>query len=145
MSRAEMIFPAAIFVFVAVMVAAGHFVFQFTWTAFVFPLGTGLAVCALCAVELIRLRGGAETTAPAGDAPPPLSIPGLAWMAALAVFLFGLGFVAGPAAYLLACLRANGFSWGLAAGVAAASVAVTWGLFIKVMHVLLPITPLWMS
>jgi hypothetical protein len=66
-------------------------------------------------------------------------------MFALALFLFGLGFVAGPAAYLLICLRANGFSWGLSASVAVASLAVTWGLFIKTMGILLPVAPLWMN
>ena len=145
MSRAEAIFPAAIFAVIAALVAAGYFVLQFSWTAFIFPLGTGVAICILCALELFRLGNSPPAQAPAEDGPPPLSISSLAWMAALGLFLYGLGFVVGPAAYLLVCLRMNGFSWGLAAGVAAASVAVTWGIFIKVMHVLLPIAPLWMS
>lgn len=143
MNRAETIFPAAILVCVAVFVALGYLVLEFTWTAFAFPLGAGVAVCALCAIELMRL--GRSEGEPAEEAAPPLSIPSLAWTAALGLFLYGLGFVAGPAVYLLVCLRANGFSWTLAASVAAASVAVSWGLFIKMMHVLLPIAPLWMS
>jgi hypothetical protein len=143
MTRAETIFPAAVLVGVAAFVAAGYFVLQFTWTAFIFPLGVGIVVCTLCATELLRPRSG--EAAPDEERPPPLSIPSLAWMGALALFLYGLGFVAGSAAYLLVCLRANGFSWTLAAAAAAASVAVSWGLFIKVMHILLPIQPLWMS
>lgn len=145
MSRADKIFPTAILFVVAALVAAGYFVLQFTWTAFIFPLGAGAVICVLCVLELIGFGNNAPTAKPANDAPPPLSVPSLAWMAALALFLYGLGFIAGPAAYLLICLRMNGFSWVLATVTAAASVAVTWGLFINVMHVLLPIAPLWMS
>jgi hypothetical protein len=145
MSKAETIFPAAIFVIVAALVAFGYFISQFTWITFVFPFMVGVVLCALCLIELTRPFKNSDSTATSEAPPAPLSMSSLFWMFALIVFLYGLGFVAGPAAYLLACLRANGFSWRLSAGVAAASVAVTWGLFIKVMNVLLPIAPLWMS
>ena len=75
----------------------------------------------------------------------PLSWPSLIWIFALAGFLFGLGFVAGPACYLLIFLRANRFSWASSASIAAASVVVTWGLFIKIIGILLPVAPLWMG
>jgi hypothetical protein len=72
-----------------------------------------------------------------------LTAASLAWVFALVVFVAAFGFVFGPAAYLLAYLRAHGFSWALSLTIAAGSIIVTWGLFIKFLQVLLPIEPFW--
>jgi hypothetical protein len=145
MSRAEIVLPALILGFTATFLALGNFVYAYSWTSFTFPLMVGTVLCVLCAAAIVAALAGRHATAPRAsqDEPVPLSLPSLAWMFALALFLYGLGFVAGPAAYLLACLRANGFSWGLALAVAGSSLLVTWGLFIHVMGILLPIWPLW--
>ena len=154
MNRAELIFPAGILVVVAAFVAGGFLIGDYAWGVIAFPLGAAILTCALCAIEIARVlasrRESPAVTAAAppvdnNDAPQPLSMSSLAWMFALLVFLYGLGFVAGPAVYLLVCLRANGFSWALSAGIAAGSVAMTWGLFIHVMGVLLPVVPPWWS
>jgi hypothetical protein len=145
MSRAEIVFPALIVAFTATFLALGNFVYAYSWTSFVFPLMVGSVLCVLCAAGVVSALAGRRATAPQAsqDEPVPLSLPSLAWMFALALFLYGLGFVVGPAAYLLACLRSNGFSWGLSLAVAGGSLLVTWGLFIHVMGILLPIWPLW--
>jgi hypothetical protein len=152
MSRAAPVFPAVILVAVAAFAAGGHFLGEYTWNVIAFPLGAALLTCALCAIEIARGLAQRPQSAPAAaaappadgdDTPLPISVAGLAWMFVLPVFLYGLGFVAGPAVYLLACLRANGFSWTLAVVIAACSVAMTYGLFIHVMGVLLPVMPLW--
>jgi hypothetical protein len=143
MSRAKAIFPFAILTVVAALIAIGYFVIQYSFITFIFPLMVGIVVCLLCLMELARLRANPVVTS--ADPPAPLSLSSLAWMFALIVFLYGLGFVFGAAAYLLACLRANGFSWRLAGGVAAASLLVAWGLFIKIMGIQLPIVPLWIT
>jgi hypothetical protein len=153
MSRADIILPAIVFATVATLLALGNFVFEYSWTAFAFPLGTGLVLCALCIAELVRLVTAGRVAAPvaipsvpaAAYAPAPISLASLGWTFALALFLYGLGFVAGCALYLLVCLRANGFSWRLSGAVALASVLVTWGLFIKLMSILLPLKPFWLS
>jgi hypothetical protein len=146
MSRGEAIFAGAILVVVAALIAIGYFVNHYSWITFVFPLIVGTVVCALCLIELARLRSEPDVIPVADeDAPLPLSGSSLAWMFALIAFLYGLGFVFGPALYLLACLRANDFSWRLSGSIAAVSLLVTWGLFIKVMGVLLPIWPPWLS
>lgn len=145
MNWREAILPLLLLAISAALLIGG-FAAGYSWTALAFPLAAGGAVCVLCAVELMAICRRYSATAPAmpddGD-PESLSLASIAWMFALALFLFGLGFVAGPAAYLLVCLRANGFSWPLSTGIAVASVAVTWGLFIKIMGILLPIVPLW--
>ncbi|MGA7487039.1 MAG: hypothetical protein WBW74_08905 [Xanthobacteraceae bacterium] len=151
MTRAELIFPLIIFVVVASFTGGGYFIGDYSWGVIAFPLGAAILTCVLCAIEIARLlsttRASASEAPPADsdDAPLPISASGFAWIFILPLFLYGLGFVAGPAVYLLACLRTNRFSWGLSAGIAAASVAMTWGLFIHLMGVLLPLTPLWWS
>jgi hypothetical protein len=149
MTRAELIFPAIIFVAVAAFTAGGYFIGEYSWDVIAFPFGAAALTCALCAIEIARVLASRPEAAAAGapaqgdDSALPMSASGVAWMFVLPVFLYALGFVAGPAVYLLACLRACGFSWALSAGIAAASVATTWGLFIHVMGVLLPVMPLW--
>lgn len=147
MNRSEVIFPALFPVAVAVLLALGYWYYEYAWVSFAFPLGVGVVLCALCAIEVTSAlrRQGATVPAVGADAPEPLSLPAIAWMFGLAIFLYAFGFVFGAAAYLLICLRANGTSWALSAGIAAASTLVTWGLFIKVMGILLPVAPLWME
>lgn len=144
MTRAAVVFPA--FILVVVGGLSIYAVFTFTWTALQFPLGAGVVLCAMCVGELAATLSGRQA-GPTLDAERagPLSWPSLAWIFALAVFLFGFGFVAGPALYLLIFLRANRLSWGFALSIAAASVAVTWGLFIKIIGILLPVAPMWMG
>jgi hypothetical protein len=153
MTRAEVTFPALIFAVVATLLVLGNFVYAYSWTTFAFPLGVGLVLCALCAAGIaVQFRGGRDAAAaadaaqaPGLETPAPIAVASLAWTFALGLFLYGFGFVAGPALYLLACLRANGASWPLSAGVALASIGVTWGLFIKLMGVFLPLVPLWLA
>lgn len=64
-------------------------------------------------------------------------------MFALLPFLYGLGFVFGS--YLLVCLKSNGFSWRLSGSIAIVSLAATYGVFIKIFGLLLPVWPMWMS
>jgi hypothetical protein len=76
---------------------------------------------------------------------PLATFSSVVWIFALAPFLYGLGFVLGPACYLLIYLRAKRFSWQFCFAVAAASVVITWGFFIKTIGILLPVVPLWMA
>ena len=146
MKLGEIILPALILAGVAALLAVGYFYYAYSWTAFAFPLGAGLVLCLLCAVEVTGLlRARAMTVPPVDGQSPPLSISSIAWMFALSVFLYALGFVFGPAAYLLICLRANGFSWKLSAGSAVVMPVMIWALFIKAMGIQLPIWPLWMG
>ena len=144
MSRAEIIFPAVLFATVAFLLGAGLFVYKYSWTVIGFPLGAGAFACVLCLVDIFMTLRRREPKPPASDMPlEPLSWASLAWAFAMVPFVVGLGFVFGSAAYLLAYLRAHGSSWRLSALIAAASLLLTWGLFIKVMRVPMPIPPLW--
>lgn len=145
MNRRQTVFPALILAFTATTLAVGYFHYQYSWTAFAFPLAAGLVVCLLCAFEIAAIARRPGTRAPRAADQPPLSLAGVAWLFALAAFLYAFGFVAGAALYLLVCLRGNDFSWRLSVGTAVVSLFVTWGIFIKVLGVQLPLKPLWMG
>jgi hypothetical protein len=149
MNRAEAIFPAVLFIAVAGLVVGGIFLAGYSWKVIGFPFGAAVAVCGLCLVVLAAtLAGGTlrPVAAPPPDLPSdPLTVASLAWVFVLALFLYGLGFVFGPAAYLLIYLRVHGSSWLMSLAIAAGSLLVTWGLFIKALRILLPLQPLWLG
>lgn len=143
MNRGAIVFPALALAFTVVMLAVGYFHYHYSWTAFAFPFAAGVALCLLCAFEITALLRPRAAGAP-GTA-DPLSLAGMAWLFALAAFLYAFGFIFGAALYLLVCLKGNGFSWRLSLGTAVASLLIGWGLFVKVLGVQLPIMPVWMS
>jgi hypothetical protein len=146
MKRGELLFPAIIFLVTGVLLLLGAFYYEYARIVFMFPLAAGLALCALCLNEIVAVVRGRTRTSPQIDDEPDVSMSwtALGWMLSLLIFLYGFGFVFGIAAYLLFCLRGNGFSWQLSVGAAAASLLLTWGVFIKILGVLLPVQPLWM-
>jgi hypothetical protein len=153
MNRGEAIFPGVTLIGVAALVAGGIFLAGYSWKVIAFPFGAAVIVCGLCLFQLATVLPGAkpqradpETPSLPSDTPAdPLTTASLVWVFVLALFLFGLGFVFGPAAYLLLYLRAHGVSWLTSTAIAAGSLLVTWGLFIKVLRVLLPLQPLWLG
>lgn len=145
MNRSEASFPALILAFTAAMLALGYFYYGYSWTSFAFPLAAGLVVSLLCLFEIAAFLRRPGATAPRAADTPPLAPAGLAWLFALAAFLYAFGFVFGAALYLLVCLRGNGFSWRLSASTAVVALLVGWGLFVKLLGIPLPIKPLWMS
>jgi hypothetical protein len=151
MNRAESVFPGVLVLLVGGLLAGGIFLAGYSWKVVAFPFGAGAIVCGLCVVLMAatfarrRPQAGPAPALP-GDVPAePLTWSSIAWVFALGLFLYGLGFVLGPAAYLLAYLRAHGSSWLVSLAIAAGSILVTWGLFIKLLRVLLPIQPLWLG
>jgi hypothetical protein len=144
MNRAEVVFPALIFATAALLLLTGYFVLHYSWAVLAFPVLSGVTLCALCLLDIgmtLMPRAGRPSATRARA--EPISITGLAWALSLLLFVYALGFVFGPAAYLLIYLLTHGSSWRFSVVVAAASLLVTWGLFIKVLHILLPMYPLW--
>jgi len=109
-----------------------------------FPLGSGLFVCVMCVVDIVISLKGRAPTPPASDEPlRQFSWAAILWAFALVPFVIAFGFVFGPALYLLAYTLVNGSSWRLAAVISTTSLLVTWGLFIRLMRVPMPVEPLW--
>lgn len=142
MKRAEIIFPALLLVLTVALVLGGWMA-GYSWSVIVFPLGVGIFLCGLCAMQIAAVLAGRSSPIVLDEAVGPLTPRSVAWVFALAPFIAALGFIAGPALYLLAYLRANGSSWRLAGAISALSVVVTWGVFIRGLQVLLPIEPFW--
>lgn len=143
MNRAEIIFPAVLFVIVGALLAAGLFIYKYSWTVIGFPLGAGAIVCTLCLVDIAMTKAGHRPRPAMEAALESLSLACVVWVFALAAFIVAFGFVFGPAAYLLVYLRATGSSWRLSLGIAAGSLLMTWALFIKILRVPVPLEPLW--
>lgn len=141
---AETAFPALLLALVTALVGGGFFLFDYSPRVILFPFLAALAVGGLCLAQIAAVRSG-RVPPLVGDEPDaePLTASSVIWVFALAAFVFALGFVFGPAAYLLAYLRATGSSWRLSIVISALSVVVTWGFFIKLVRVLLPLEPLW--
>jgi hypothetical protein len=141
---AELAFPALLLAVVAGLVAGGFFLFDYSWRVISFPFLAALVMGGLCVAQIASAWSGREQPRGAYDSDlEPITTASVAWVFALAVFVFALGFVFGSAAYLLAYLRANGSSWRLSVVISAVSIVVTWGFFIRLMRVPLPIEPLW--
>jgi hypothetical protein len=149
MNRVEIAFPAVLSLLAGGLIAGGVLLAGYSWQVVAFPLGAAAIVCGLSVVLIAtRLARGASETVPPADeqsAPAPLTWSSIAWIFLLGIFLYGLGFVFGPAAYLLVYLRRNGSRWLTSLAISAGSLLVTWGLFIKLLRVLLPIQPLWLG
>lgn len=143
MTRAQVLFPALIAAFTAAILALGYFHYHYSWTSFGFPLAAGLAVIALCASEIFAAFKNPHDS-PVAEM-PALPIRSLLWLFALAPFLWAFGFVFGAALYLLISLRGHAFSWRAAIITALVSLAVSWGLVVKVLGVQLPTKPLWVA
>ncbi len=144
MTRGAFIFPALILAFSVSMLALGYFYYHYSWVSFAFPLATGLVLSALCAFELTSAARHSDADAKRAQEMPSLSLVSLAWLFALAPFLWAFGFVFGSALYLLVSLRGNAFSWRASIVTALVSLLVSWALLIKILGVQLPIKPLWM-
>ena len=143
-ARLQIVFPLLLFTIVAALLASGFFIYRYSWTVIGFPLGAGLFVCAMCVIDIVMtLTGRAPARPSTAAALEPLTWAALLWAFALMPFVYVFGFVFGSALYLLAYMLANGFSFRLSAIIATASLAVTWGLFIKIMRVPMPLEPLW--
>ena len=128
----------------AALLASGLFINHYSWTVIGFPLGAGLFVCVMCVVDVAMSVTGRDPKPAANEEPlEPLSVAAVAWAFALVPFVVAFGFVFGSALYLLAYLFANGSSWRVAAVISVASLLVTWGLFIQLMRVPMPVEPLW--
>lgn len=142
-AHAESALPMLILAGVATLLATGHFVLGYSWTSFAFPFGVGLPLAALCGVQLAAIARQRQAPAPPAGADAAPFAGALAGLLALGGLIYGLGFIAGPTAYLVAALRADRQPWRLILAMALGSMALGWGLFVRLLGVPLPLKPLW--
>jgi hypothetical protein len=151
MNRAEIVFPGLLVLLVGGLLAGGIFVAGYSWKVVAFPFAAGAIMCGLCILLVATTLMRGTLQAARGPEPPSetmteaLTWSSIGWVFVLGLFLYGLGFVLGPAAYLIVYLRRNGVSWPASLAIGGGSILVTWGLFIRLLRVLLPLQPLWLG
>jgi hypothetical protein len=153
MRHAELAFLCLLAVFVIGFLTLGLFHYGYSFALLRFPLLAGGAVGVLVAAQIFVLRRSepAETaeavgpglterfTGPARAA----TLLRICWLFSIVPLVFLCGYPWGLAIYLLCFLRSTRASWTLALAMAAASLLLSFGLFIEVLGVSLPVTPLW--
>ena len=147
MRSAEIAFLLLLAGFLVAICAIGQFHYGYSAGLMAFPLlgaGATLLVVAIQLVILITLPKAA------GDAPerPKAAVDarglaGLAVLFSVVPFVLLAGYPGGFALYLLILLRRAGEGWAVAAGLAAGSLLVSYGLFVRLLGVPLPLAPWW--
>ena len=129
----------------------GAFHYDYSAGLMLFPLLAAGVTLAIIAVQLGILLAEARR-GPAADLPEhrraaPVAagavLPDLLWLVSVVPFIVLLGYPAGLALYLVCTLRRAGEGWPLAIGVAAASLLVSYCVFVRLLGVLLPLFPFW--
>lgn len=151
----ESAFLLAVAIFLVGFCCLGLFYYGYSAALMRFPLLAAGSTLAVVAVQLLSLRRAAAPAAAEQEAGPPRR--GTLWAAvaegpAFWWKLLGLfsilplillfGYPIGLAIFLVFYLKFERTSWALALGVAAASLLLSYGLFIKLLGVSLPSLPL---
>ena len=149
MTTIDRAFTIAILAFIAVFLALGAWHYDYAWTVMRFPVLTGLTTCVICVGHIIladiRSRNALRITAgPRADATAGLrrALPAMAWVAAVIPVLLILGYVAGLPLYIFAYLKTHGQGWMVSAALAAATLAVVYGGFIRLLGISRPALPI---
>ncbi|OGA13113.1 MAG: hypothetical protein A3H32_19105 [Betaproteobacteria bacterium RIFCSPLOWO2_02_FULL_63_19] len=158
--RLEIIFPALLIAFVLLVVGAGVFYYQYSFTVMRFPyVSGGLLILlagwrirnALAAPSSPADGSRAETESEtAAIAPPPeesareVLLTGL-WLLGILPAVWIFGYPAGIPLYLMAYFRGHGERWAVSIALSLVALAVTYFVFILMLKVRLPVLPLGFS
>lgn len=152
MRKAEAAFLCTLAGFLAGFCALGLFYYAYPLALLRFPLLAAAGTLVVVALQLLLLRGSASADAalmPKGAGVPrpgdgqPAVVKEALWLMSILPLVFLLGFPAGLAVYLLCYLKHAGETWVLAGSMGLASLALSYGLFMKVIGVALPFLPVW--
>lgn len=135
----EILFPLGVMAFLTVVVLAGGVGLDHSAVVMAFPLGVGIITGAVCVAIVLRERNRPMAT----EAGQPVGWPEAGRIGAVLPLVMLLGFPAGLAVYLAGYLRWRGESWVMSLGCAAGSVALGYGVFVKLLAVPLPLGPWW--
>lgn len=135
--RGEIAFPLGLLAFVVAILIVGGLGLRHAALVIGFPLGVGIVTGALCVAVVVKTN-----RRPAA----PERYPSIAWSEAAGIvavlpLMLLLGYPVGLAVYLAAYLRWRGEGWSLTLGCALGSLAVSYGVFVKILEVPLPLGP----
>lgn len=137
---------AFIAIFIAVFLAAGEFVYDYSFPVHRFPIIIGLATIALAAFAVIRTLARPAPKDDDGENAPawPRGTTGaLLWLASALPMVIFLGYLVGPALFLLLYLRLHGEKWLTAILFAAGCAAFIYLGFHELLAVRVPLYPFW--
>ncbi|WP_193371261.1 hypothetical protein [Pelagibius marinus] len=148
MRSVETAFLLLLAAFLAGFCALGLFYYDYSLALMRFPLLAAGGTLVVVIVQVVALRRG---TAPMQVGATPAIAPGgerrrvreALLLLSVLPMVFLLGFPAGLAVYLLGVLRCAGETWGFSLAAAAASLGLSYGIFVKAMGVPLPLLPYW--
>lgn len=156
MQRTEALFLFAVALFLTGFCLLGLFHYAYSATLLRFPLlAAGVTLFLICCrlVLLHREQGAGgpdlmETPRTVlvevlGAARRGHAVVSMLWMIAILPLVFVLGWPLGMAVYLLCALRHFGEAWPLAIAISLSSLVLSYGLFIAVLGVPLPVLPVW--
>lgn len=141
MKRGQIIFPLTIAGFVSLLLAAAAMQPSGSWRNLGFPLGVALPLLLACLLQASRSRHS-ETNGQDTTAVPSSST--MAWLLAAPASIAALGFLAGPALFLICYLRWHAMRWSATLGSAVGIALLHWGL-VQGLRVPLPLGPPWLA
>lgn len=153
MARASVIFTALIMAFVLFFLGLGLFYYEYKWSIMRFPLAIGFAVLLFGATSLaVEMRGliaqGNRRAAPPGEEDALLGranfrrdLSGMAWAVGILPTIVVCGYIVGLPLYVFVYFKAHGRGWMETVVYSAATLAVVYLGFYKLLGVPLPITP----
>jgi hypothetical protein len=134
----------------------GIFHYGYPWPLMRFPVLAAGFTLVLVAVQLSSLRRPSHPAAAAGESHPASSagemiggserrriLPTTLWLFSVVPAIVLFGYPGGLAIYLACFLTYSGERWTLALGLAAASLPLSYALFVEALGVALPLLPFW--
>lgn len=142
MIRTDSILPLLAACMALLFLLSGWLFYDYGWVVMRFPLLVGALTISAALPLLLRRRGAPVEPAPPSDRDRDGSVAAefsnYLVVACILPAVWILGFVLGPALFLLAFLRWHGTGWGVAAAMAAGTALFVHGVFVKLLQLQLP-------
>jgi hypothetical protein len=146
MKTFEIAFAAVLLLFVAGIIGAGMFFYNYPMNVMRFPYFVGGFLLLMGAWRLRGAIRGERLEGESDDAPTTESVAQFArtalWLLAILPAVWILGYPAGICLYLLVYFMAHGQGWMISIILALAALAVTYFVFIVFLKVNLPVWPI---
>ena len=157
MQRVEICFLLGICAILTGLCLLGLFYYEYSATLMRFPLMSAGVVLVVAMVQLGLLWNRPatanapvgtgsmteRTAADAGGSPRRSILAKICWLFLILPLVLALGYPVGLAIYLLLFLKQVGESWKVALGISGTSLLLSYGLFVEMLGVPLPLLPSW--
>jgi len=144
---ADRIFTLGLIVFLLGFLGLGVWHYDYGWTVLRFPVLIGLSGCLICLGNLALAGPEPAAAQPVekkanGTIGLRQALPAMAWIVALLPVIWVLGYVIGLTLYVFTYLKTHGQSWTVSAVLAACTLIVVYGGFVRLLGISLPVWPI---